>query len=209
MLKFHGAVKTEGAVAVACSALFGDLALIRPSSRYTDTLTIAQNRPSMITLTMRNACCANGSGSSGGKKKSTGNAITNPTAAKMKSVHEESGTSGPFHVGSTTAITPANNRHRNTATTRTAPKQESRGCSLAFCATKGCSVAKTFMRLLPPNGQRRHSRRAGRGNKSMPDDFINQPQLAGAAAVACSAFVRPRHRGYRTLPDSFSNLRSE
>jgi hypothetical protein len=35
-----------------------------------------------------------------------------------------------------------------------------------------------------PNVQLRHSRRAGRGNESMTDDFINQSQLEGAAAVA-------------------------
>jgi hypothetical protein len=37
----------------------------------------------------------------------------------------------------------------------------------------------------------RHSRRAGRGNENMPDTFINQSQLAGAAAVVCSDLCAP------------------
>jgi hypothetical protein len=40
-------------------------------------------------------------------------------------------------------------------------------------------------------GELRRSRRAGRGNESMTDDFINQSQLEGAAAVACSDLILP------------------
>jgi hypothetical protein len=35
-------------------------------------------------------------------------------------------------------------------------------------------------------GELRHRRRAGRGKEKVIIEYINHPQLAGAAAVACS-----------------------